>query len=335
MRDGGVLRLSAVNRAAARLGLSPGLPLADARAPHPDLALAEADPVADARFLENMADWCQRFTPLVALAPPDAVLLDVTGATHLFGGEAGLARAIEAAFRRRGLALRAAIAGFAALALALARFGAQAETVRILPPAEIATAAGALPAVALGLDSDGLRLLRRLGLDTVAAVEAQPREALLARLGRPALDALDRLHGRSKPPFTSRHIPPSCLAERAFAEPVASEPVVLATLARLMEDVAALLERRGEGARRVRAVFFRADGAVRQLEVATAGAIRDPAMIERLFRERLKALADPLDPGFGFDLIRLEATETAPFDADERGISGLDAGAQREAKAEA
>ena len=44
----------------------------------------------------------------------------------------------------------------------------------------------------------------------------------------------------------------------------------------------------------------------------------------RLLRQKLDALADPLDPGFGFDLIRLEALlaeETRPatisFDADE------------------
>ena len=33
-------------------------------------------------------------------------------------------------------------------------------------------------------------------------------------------------------------------------------------------------------------------------------------MIDRLFRERLDALSDPLDPGFGFDLIRLAAGRT-------------------------
>ncbi len=33
-------------------------------------------------------------------------------------------------------------------------------------------------------------------------------------------------------------------------------------------------------------------------------------MIDRLFRERLDALRDPLDPGFGFDLIRLSASRT-------------------------
>jgi protein ImuB len=45
----------------------------------------------------------------------------------------------------------------------------------------------------------------------------------------------------------------------------------------------------------------------------------------------LASLADPLNPGFGFDLIRLEATETAPFDEDERGMPDLDAGARTRA----
>ena len=49
-----------------------------------------------------------------------------------------------------------------------------------------------------------------------------------------------------------------------------------------------------------------------------------PNRVMRLLREKLDALADPLDPGFGFDLIRLEAmlterTEAAiiSFDSNE------------------
>jgi protein ImuB len=41
--------------------------------------------------------------------------------------------------------------------------------------------------------------------------------------------------------------------------------------------------------------------------------VRDAAIILRLFRERLRALADPLEAGFGFDLIRLEVSETGPM----------------------
>jgi protein ImuB len=84
-----------------------------------------------------------------------------------------------------------------------------------------------------------------------------------------------------------------------------------------------VLEKRGEGARRLEAEFYRADGQVRRIVVETGSPIRDPKIVERLFREKLDALIDPLDPGFGFDLIRLSATRAeraeiadADFDAD-------------------
>src|SRR5882757_7556241 len=81
------LRLVAVNDDAARLGLKGGMALADARAMYPAIAAVEADPAADARLLEAIADWCDRYTPLVGLDPPDALVLDITGCAHLFGGE--------------------------------------------------------------------------------------------------------------------------------------------------------------------------------------------------------------------------------------------------------
>ena len=48
------------------------------------------DQAADARLLAAIADACQRYTPLVALDPPDGILLDIGGCAHLFGGEAKL-----------------------------------------------------------------------------------------------------------------------------------------------------------------------------------------------------------------------------------------------------
>ena len=41
-----------------------------------------------AKTLDDIADWCDRFTPLVALDPPHGLFLDITGCAHLFGGEA-------------------------------------------------------------------------------------------------------------------------------------------------------------------------------------------------------------------------------------------------------
>ena len=70
------------------------------------------------------------------------------------------------------------------------------------------------------------------------------------------------------------------------------------------------MDKQGKGARRLEASFFRTDGAVRTIAVDTGRPVTKAEMIDRLFRERLDALNDPLDPGFGFDLIRLSASRT-------------------------
>ena len=61
------LRIAAMNDAAVRLGLTVGLALADACARHPALQVASSDPEADRRLLEAVADWCDRYTPLVGI----------------------------------------------------------------------------------------------------------------------------------------------------------------------------------------------------------------------------------------------------------------------------
>ena len=96
----GALRLAAVDQTARSLGLEPGMTLADARARVPELQAVERDEAADRAWLERLADGCVRYTPMVALDTPAGVILDVTGCTHLFGGEGGLARDVEARMAR-------------------------------------------------------------------------------------------------------------------------------------------------------------------------------------------------------------------------------------------
>ncbi|MCA6234023.1 MAG: DNA polymerase Y family protein, partial [Phenylobacterium sp.] len=70
-QDRGLRVLAAVSPDAAAAGLFPGQRVTDAQALRPDLVLAEAEPEADARALEALADWCVRFSPAVAPDPPD------------------------------------------------------------------------------------------------------------------------------------------------------------------------------------------------------------------------------------------------------------------------
>ena len=80
------------------------------------------------------------------------------------------------------------------------------------------------------------------------------------------------------------------------------------------------MERHGKGARLLEASFFRTDGAVRTIAVEAGQPITRVAVVERLFAERLDALSDPLDPGFGFDLVRLSALHTSGVAAVQHGF---------------
>ena len=117
------LRLAAVNDAAARLGLNVGMALADSKAMYPTLTVADADPEADRHLLEAIADWCDRWTPLIGLDPPDGLTLDITGCAHLFGGEAAFCGDIVQRLGPQGFAARAAIADTVGCAWAVARYG--------------------------------------------------------------------------------------------------------------------------------------------------------------------------------------------------------------------
>ncbi len=306
---------------AATLGLARGMALADARAMVPDLVVAVADEPADMQLLEAIADWCDRFTPFVALDPPHALLLDVTGAAHLFGGERAMLDMVRASLKGQGFAVQGALAGTAAAARALA----QERNGMIAAPGEEAVAVAPLPIAALALDPAVTHALRRAGLKTVGQVAARLRTELAARFGNAVVATLDHALGKAEQPISPRVPLPDYMAEHRFAEPVTSEAAIAGTLHGLAEAIMHLLEQRGEGARTLQASFFRADGAVRRLVIETARPARAPAIVERLFREKLDALADPLDPGFGFDLIRLSVDraervppETIGFAADRK-----------------
>ncbi len=116
--------------------------------------------------------------------------------------------------------------------------------------------------------------------------------------------------GRGDAPISPRKPLPDYIVEKRFAEPVATDQVISMTLSRLAATLVATMEKQGKGARRLEASFFRTDGVVRAIVVDTGRPVTQAGIIDRLFRERLDALNDPLDPGFGFDLIRLSAGRT-------------------------
>ncbi|EGP07708.1 DNA polymerase-like protein [Bradyrhizobiaceae bacterium SG-6C] len=298
------LQITALNDAAAHIGLETGLPLANARAICPEVQVFDADEAADLVLLEAIADWCDRFTPLVALDAPHGLLLDISGCAHLFGGEAAMLRTLCDQLARQGFIVNAATASTPVCARTMTR----AVRSCIVPDGEEARAVSSLPVFALCADDAITRGLRRAGLKTIGDVAARAPHEISARFGAAFTSLLRQALGQGDTPISPRKPPPDFMVEKRFAEPVATDTVIAAILSSLAQMLVAAMDRQGKGARRLEASFFRTDGAVRTIAVDTGQPVTKVNVIDRLFRERLDALADPLDPGFGFDLIRLSAS---------------------------
>ncbi len=319
-RRGNADVLIVVDETAERLGLTPGLALAQARAMHPALDVVPEDAAADAELLESIADWCLRYTPLIACDAPDGLLLDISGCAHLYGGEHQLVADLGRRLADTGFAYRIAIAGTIGAAWAAARDGrpdayANGEERNFLCP---------LPLSALRLPPPMVASLARVGLKCIGDIIDLPRSPLTARFGAGLLRQLDRALGREHEPLTPRLPVAPYVAEKRFHDPIAREEDVLGTVETLAVQLAAALERRGDGARRIELTLFRTDGALRRIAAGTARPLRDPADMRALFAERLHALADELDPGFGFDMARLSVLTAEPAPPEQIGIGAAE-----------
>jgi protein ImuB len=316
VKENNSLVIYALDDAAARYGLAAGLPLANARAICPHLQVYDADEAADAKALEDIADWCDRFTPLVALDAPHGLFLDITGCAHLFGGEAAILRQLCDALTAQGFAVSAAIASTSICARTMNRH----VHGHIIADGEEADAVGPLPVFTLGASDVITNGLRRAGLKAIGDVASRARHEITARFGATCTTRLEQALGQGDAPISPRKPLPDYIVEQRFAEPVATETVIATTLSRLAATLVASMEKQGKGARRLEASFFRTDGVVRTLFVDTGQAVTRADIIDRLFRERLESLSDPLDPGFGFDLIRLSASRTEIVVQQQRNL---------------
>jgi len=300
--------LVAVDAAAERAGLRMAMTLAQARAMHHDLAVDAEDASADAQLLGRIADWCRRYTPLLALDPPDGVLLDIAGCAHLFGSEKALIDNLATRVTGFGFACRVGLADTIGAAWAMARF---ARAGMVAPGGERAALAP-LPLKALRIPEETAAGLRRVGFGRIGDIMGVARAPLAARFGAELLRQLDRALGLEREPLTPLLPVAPYVAEQVFAEPILREEDVLAVTERLAQRLSGMLEQRGEGMRSIELELFRTDGKVCRIAAGTSRPLRDAGAVRALLSERLAALADPLDPGFGFDLTRLNVIVAEP-----------------------
>lgn len=312
------MRVVAMDVLAERHGLKCGQGIAEVRALCPGVDVVPADPAADQAFLEALADWCDRYTPLVALDGKDGLFLDITGCAHLFGGEKSLLDDILLRLKRLGVEAWGAISSSPGLSWASSRFGNET----IIAPEDAERVLSSLPIAALRLERITIETLERVGLKTIGEILQAPRAPLARRFGPQLLQRLDQAVGLEDEPLSPRLPVASLSQERRLAEPVQGEDDIIGLTKQLADGLRSRMSERGEGGRLFELALFRVDGRVFRIAAGTSSPLREPDRICALFRERLQAVHEDLDAGFGFEILRLSVMRTERHDAVQTDFSG-------------
>ncbi|MEZ0000732.1 Y-family DNA polymerase [Sinorhizobium fredii] len=318
-RSGSKRWIAAADRAATKLGLRVSMPAAKAQALVQGLTMVDADPVADLAALERLTLWAlSQYSPIVALDPPDGIIMDTEGADHLQGGEELMLSGLVNRLRGRGLAARAAIADTWGAAHALART-TDRETV-IVGRGETAKAVNRLPLSSLRLPAETIRSLRTLGFATVGDLATTPRAPLTLRFGPEVGRRLDQMFGRVAEPIDPIRPPDLVEVQKSFAEPIGAAETIEKYVSRLVRQLCLELEKRGLGVRRADLIVHRVDNTIQSLRAGTAKPVRDIAWLTKLFRDRIERI----EPGFGIEKLSLTAIIAEPLIETQSAASLID-----------
>jgi protein ImuB len=306
-REGNRRSVVAADAAAQALGIRIGMPAIKAQALVAELAIQDADPIADRASLERLAVWALRYSPIVAADPPNGLVMETTGADHLHGGEDAMLSEVVAKLAGAGVRARVAVSETWGASYALTR--ACADERVIVPADGNARILAALPISTLRLDGDIVSGLRKLGFDRIRDLEATPRAPLTLRFGPSVCRRLDQAFGRMSEPIEPVRSPNIVEVRQVFAEPIAAPETIHRYLGKLVNELCAALEARGLGARRLDLLFDRVDDIVEAIRAGTSTATREARRLTRLLGDRIETI----DPGFGIEAMRLAATLAEPL----------------------
>lgn len=273
-------KVVACSAKAHRLGVRPGMVTAEALAILPALVCASEDPEADRQTLLALAEWAQRFSPIVGLEDspaPECLLIDMTGGAACFGGDDALLDKARDDFHALGWSVTLALADTLAAAWARAVFDLN-----------LATPIADFPIAALRLSSGNVGLLRQLGIDRLGPLLELPRDEVAERFGPEVSRRVDQLTGRAGEVITPVHPLPEASARWTFDDPIDRHDLLVRALDLLLDRLQALLEQRRVGARLIECVLEAEGAAAQRFECSLARPARTASYLRPLVHLKLE-----------------------------------------------
>lgn len=300
-------RVTHPNPSAIKLGVRAGQPLADARAICPDLLSEPADPVREGLLLRALWRWADCLSPKVALAPPDGLLLDIAGCSHLFEGEAAMGQFSLQRLSDLMITARIGIADTKMAAMAMAQFGSR--RVVIAPAGETASKLSDLPIAAMALSEKLTTDLARTGLTSIGQLYQQKSSELARRFGLELTHALGAITGQAPDPVTPKAADPVYAARMTLPEPIGFLEDLESVLKRLSDQITKRLQADQKGARQFHLTVRCVDTGDHHRSIGFARPCFEPDPILRQFSHPLSKL----EIEYGADWFRLVASHVEPI----------------------
>ena len=298
----GKMIITATNAIAEAQEVTKGMAVADARAIIPALQVLDDKPDLPDKLLHRIAEWCIRFTPFVAVDPPDGLLLDVTGCSHLWGGDELYLTTIINRLKDRGYTIRAAMADTIGASWAVARFGKESFVIK---SGNHSHALLSLPPSALRLEMDTIERLQKLGLRQIKDFISMPRSAIRRRFGNPFIIRLNQALGYEEE-ITHAVLPVEPYQERLpCLEPIVTATGIEIALRRLLETLCHRLIAEQKGLRIACFKGYRVDGKMEQVSIGTNRPSNNINHLFKLFEDKLCTI----EPDLGIELFVLEASK--------------------------
>jgi protein ImuB len=283
------------SKRAARAGIRPNMPLAEALALVPRLVMRAHDPEADLLALLKLTRSAERYSPLVGLEEgpaPQSLVLDVTGCAPCFGGEDRLLQRATRELTEEGWIVRIASANTLGAAWALAHYAPLTSCAALgaheRASHEVSGYLHPLPIAALRLPTETLTLLAQLGLENIGDLLKLPAADLTTRFGPLVLRRLEQTVGRV-PEVVVPCVPcPELQTTYTFEYPTERFEPIMGALTFLADNLHAVLSRRNLGARHVECHLTHETAPPVTVEVGLYRPTNSPRYLVPLLRTRLE-----------------------------------------------
>jgi protein ImuB len=300
--DHGRMIVTAVNSLAQKKGVDTGMAVADARAIISSLKVLDDQPGLANKLLTGLAEWCIRFTPIVAIDLPDGLIFDATGCAHIWGGEIEYLTDISNRFKLFGYETGIAMADTIGAAWAIARFGNDTNIIETNQQSKVLLS---LPPDAIRIESETVEQLKKLGLRQVSQLINMPRTALRRRFGQEILKRLDQAFGNEEESAIPVQIPATFQERLPCLEPIVTATGIAIALESLLDALCQRLKQDGMGLRTALLKCYRIDGKIEIITIGTNRPSNNLRHIFKLFEFKLPGI----EPALGIELFILEASK--------------------------